>query len=365
MPQKKSKSSQAQRTAAKKRQSAGRKKSSRGNLTAAQRQVLRRGLLVLFLGAVIVGGILIWKKYRTDPTPGATLEEPSQTAQTFQTDPTQSAGTAPSTGTNETVAPTQGQTVPSATEGTAATTPEPTQGATIPLTDPTQPTQPTQPVNPPTTAATKPTEGTDPTATQPTVYEGEEPPLEELLILINATHYIPQDWEVDLVALRNGHKIDRRAYPSLQKMMDDCRAAGNDPLICSSYRTQETQTILYERRVQRWKDEHPGCTDQEARDGAAFWVARPGTSEHQLGFAVDIVSTSNQKLNSSQEKTKTQQWLMQNSWRYGWILRYPTDKSDITKVGYEPWHYRYVGVEAAAEIYELGICLEEYLGILD
>ncbi|MEE0202655.1 MAG: M15 family metallopeptidase [Muricomes sp.] len=87
----------------------------------------------------------------------------------------------------------------------------------------------------------------------------------------------------------------------------------------------------------------------------------PGTSEHQLGLAVDIVDIENQILDEDQEKTAVQKWLMENSWRYGFILRYPNDKSDITGIIYEPWHYRYVGNEAAKEIYDLDVCLEEYL----
>ncbi|MCB6367700.1 M15 family metallopeptidase, partial [Intestinibacillus massiliensis] len=94
---------------------------------------------------------------------------------------------------------------------------------------------------------------------------------------------------------------------------------------------------------------------------AAVWVAVPGTSEHQLGLAVDLVSLSNQNLNHSQENTALQKWLMKNSWKYGFILRYPSDKSSITGIGYEPWHYRYVGKKAAKAIYEQGVCLEEYL----
>ena len=90
-------------------------------------------------------------------------------------------------------------------------------------------------------------------------------------------------------------------------------------------------------------------------------MARPGTSEHQLGLALDIVSTSYTNLDKKQERTKEQKWLMANSYKYGFILRYPSDKCDITGINYEPWHYRYVGKAAAKEIYEKGICLEEYL----
>ncbi|MBR2807404.1 MAG: M15 family metallopeptidase, partial [Oscillospiraceae bacterium] len=87
-----------------------------------------------------------------------------------------------------------------------------------------------------------------------------------------------------------------------------------------------------------------------------------GTSEHQLGLALDIVDTNERQLNSTQANNATQQWMMENCWKYGFILRFPEDKEDITGIIYEPWHYRYVGKEAAKEITEQGVCLEEYLG---
>ena len=104
-----------------------------------------------------------------------------------------------------------------------------------------------------------------------------------------------------------------------------------------------------------------GYSEENARTEAGKVVAVPGTSEHQLGLAVDIVDIENQILDEDQEKTAVQKWLMKNSWRYGFILRYPNDKSNITGIIYEPWHYRYVGKEAAKEIYDLDVCLEEYL----
>ena len=90
-------------------------------------------------------------------------------------------------------------------------------------------------------------------------------------------------------------------------------------------------------------------------------MAVPGTSEHQLGLAVDIIASSYQVLDEAQENTAEQQWLMANAHHYGFILRYPSEKSAITGIGYEPWHYRYVGKAAAKEIFEQGLCLEEYL----
>ena len=89
-------------------------------------------------------------------------------------------------------------------------------------------------------------------------------------------------------------------------------------------------------------------------------MAIPGTSEHQLGLAVDIVDLRYQVLDAGQEDTATQQWLMQNSWKYGFILRYPQDKSAITGIIYEPWHWRYLGPENARTVKESGLCLEEF-----
>lgn len=180
-----------------------------------------------------------------------------------------------------------------------------------------------------------------------------------LLTLVNMSNKIPSDWTVDLVELRNNQAIDRRAYEGLQSMMDDARAEGLDPLICSSYRSQEKQEQLYTNKRNFYLDQ--GYSNDEATSLAAIWVAYPGTSEHQLGLTVDICSVSNQNLDDSQEDTATQQWLMANCYKYGFILRYPSDKSEITGISYEPWHYRYVGVDAATEIHEKGLCLEEYL----
>ena len=104
-----------------------------------------------------------------------------------------------------------------------------------------------------------------------------------------------------------------------------------------------------------------GYAQTDAEEEAGKVVARPGTSEHQLGLAVDIVDLDNQNLDETQEDTAVQQWLMAHSWEYGFILRYPGGKSEITGIIYEPWHYRYVGRDAAAEIYAQGVCLEEYL----
>jgi len=144
-------------------------------------------------------------------------------------------------------------------------------------------------------------------------------------------------------------------------MMDACRAAGNSPVICSSYRSYEKQQSLYQNKVNRLAAQ--GYSQEKAREEAAKAVALPGTSEHQLGLAVDIVSTSYQALTKKQEKTQEQKWLMEHCWEYGFILRYPNEKSDITGIGYEPWHYRYVGRDVALDIRDSGLCMEEYMAL--
>ena len=179
------------------------------------------------------------------------------------------------------------------------------------------------------------------------------------LTLVNSENPIDDNFQITLTRLRNKQAIDARCYPELQAMMDDCRAAGLSPIICSSYRIYEKQEELFEQQVQEFINQGYGKLDAQRK--AAGAVARPGTSEHELGLAIDIVDESNQRLNQYQENTAVQRWLMQNSWRYGFILRYPSDKTDITGIQYEPWHYRFVGKEAARIIYENNWTLEEYL----
>ena len=182
------------------------------------------------------------------------------------------------------------------------------------------------------------------------------------LILVNAQHSLPAGFNVNLEELKNGHSVDERCYPDLQQMIDDCRAAGCKPLICSSYRSQEKQQQLFDNKVARLVGQ--GLSDDEAHEQAAMVVALPGTSEHQTGLALDIVDIDNQNLDDTQKDTPVQQWLVKNCWQYGFILRYAAEKTDVTGITYESWHYRYVGKEAAKVIFEQGLCLEEYLNQL-
>ncbi len=178
-------------------------------------------------------------------------------------------------------------------------------------------------------------------------------------ILVNRWNPLSEDYKVQLASLGNGHAVAVSCYPYLQQMMRDCRAAGLSPLICSSYRTRQRQQELFDNKVNALMAQ--GIGRQKAEKEASRSVAVPGTSEHELGLAVDIVDQSYQLLDEGQERTAVQKWLLENCWKYGFILRYPNDKSDITGIIYEPWHYRFVGVETALEIQRMGVCLEEYL----
>ena len=179
------------------------------------------------------------------------------------------------------------------------------------------------------------------------------------LLLVNPWNEMPEDFEVTLKSLPDGHKVDERIYDALTDMLQACRDDGLNPKICSSYRTMSKQTYLYNNKIARLRN--AGYSKQAAIAEAGRWVARPGTSEHQLGLALDIVSSSYQALTKKQERTAEQKWLIEHCWEYGFILRYPNDKSEITGIGYEPWHYRYVGVDVALDIRDSGLCFEEYL----
>ena len=178
------------------------------------------------------------------------------------------------------------------------------------------------------------------------------------LILVNRDNYIPADYKVQLTELSNGKKVDSRIYPELQEMFDDARAQGYSLFVREGYRTQEEQQQLMDEKIEAYENE--GKSKSEAKKLAEQWVAIPGTSEHQLGIAVDINADTTKS--SSDDVYK---WLEENAHTYGFIKRYPSNKTDITGIINEPWHYRYVGKEVASEIYSQGICLEEYIDTLD
>ena len=182
------------------------------------------------------------------------------------------------------------------------------------------------------------------------------------IILANPWTQIPDGYTVELADIGFGHQIAEIAYQDYKEMVAACWAVGLDPAVCSSYRTVEYQTRLFNKKVDTYVK--LGYDRDEAAAIAGTEVAVPGTSEHHLGLALDIVDNSNWTLDESQAKTATQKWLMENSWRFGWILRYPDGTSSSTGIIYEPWHYRYVGREVASDIYASGLCLEDYLKML-
>ena len=184
-----------------------------------------------------------------------------------------------------------------------------------------------------------------------------------LLILINRDHPVPKDLDYNLVEIEDDYYIDERVLSDLKAMLSDAKNTGYDLVICSAWRSLELQETLYHNKIDEYLSY--GYAYSEAQEQAAFWVALPGTSEHEVGLAVDIVSEWYQHLTHNQADTAEQQWLMEHCHEYGFILRYPEDKQDITMIGYEPWHYRYVGKEAAKDIMASGLCLEEYLDVAD
>lgn len=191
--------------------------------------------------------------------------------------------------------------------------------------------------------------------------EGEFGSNGQLIPLVNPWHKIPENYTVDLTSINDNYQIASIAYTDYLDMIRACENAGHQPVVCSAYRSEEYQQGLFDNKIQRLKEEYHHYSNEEAYAVAARSVAVPGTSEHQLGLALDIIDNRNWRLDESQAQMPTQQWLMENSWKFGWILRYPDNKSDITGIIYEPWHYRYVGKTLAAEIHELDLCLEEYL----
>lgn len=174
------------------------------------------------------------------------------------------------------------------------------------------------------------------------------------LVLVNKSHPIEANYEIKLTELSNGECVDSRIYPQLQKMFDDMRNNGIYPVVASGYRTAQEQQQIYDNKIDEYISK--GYSESDAKTEAEYWAAMPGTSEHQLGLAVDINADG---INSYGDEVYD--WLSRNAYRYGFIYRYQKDKVNITGVANEPWHYRYVGIEVATEIYNRNICLEEYM----
>lgn len=172
------------------------------------------------------------------------------------------------------------------------------------------------------------------------------------LRLVNRDHPLPESYELNLVEVPGGQMVDERIYEPLMELLNAATAENLGPIVVAGYRTWEKQQSLMDAKIAEYLAQ--GYSEEDAVALAERWVSIPGHSEHQLGIAVDI--------NGSIYEIYA--WLAAHSWEYGFIQRYPAGKTDITGCQEEPWHYRYVGVEAAAAIYESGLCLEEYLAYI-
>ncbi len=182
------------------------------------------------------------------------------------------------------------------------------------------------------------------------------------LLLVNSWNPLPSDYDYEgnLTTIPQKYikgsltQINKDVWPYLQAMLDDALAQGIDIGVWSPYRSYDTQKMLFERQVKKQIDN--GVPKAEAEDKAATVVARPGTSEHHTGLALDINCA-----NDSFETTKAFEWLKENAEDYGFIMRYSKEKQDKTGVIHESWHWRFVGINVAREINELNMCLEEYV----
>ncbi len=200
--------------------------------------------------------------------------------------------------------------------------------------------------------------GTEPLATEATevasFFSKEDP----LLILVNRDHeYLGEAPEVKQWKT-GGISVSVEAYDALAAMLDAGQQQGLRFVVCSGYRSREIQEQLFQEDLNRYMNR--GMDYEAAWTATAKYTMPPGYSEHCTGLAVDIVARSNQNLDSSQESTAENRWLREHCWEYGFILRYPKDKSDITGISYESWHFRYVGKEAAKYITENNLTLEEF-----
>ena len=173
--------------------------------------------------------------------------------------------------------------------------------------------------------------------------------------LVNRDNPLPDDFTVELENLDASRKFDKRAIEPLKQMICDMRDQGIKNIWAqSTYRSIEYQKGLYEKSINKYLKQ--GKSQEEAQKLTDEYINRPGTSEHHLGLAVDF-----NNVDEGFENTKAYKWLLENASDYGFILRYPKEKENITGIEYEPWHWRYVGLEHAKKMKEQNLCLEEYV----
>lgn len=181
-------------------------------------------------------------------------------------------------------------------------------------------------------------------------------------VLTNELHMLPKDFEVELEKTYNGQRVDRRMRGELEAMIDAAKKDGHHLMICSSYRDYKKQDQLMDESIAKFV--RRGLSYKDAFFKTKEQIALTGASEHHTGLAVDIVGKNHQSLDESQADTKEAKWLAEHAAEYGFILRYPKEKEDITMISFESWHYRYVGKEAAEYMKEKNLCLEEFIELV-
>lgn len=183
------------------------------------------------------------------------------------------------------------------------------------------------------------------------------------MFLVNQTHPIDDSFSVELEKCIGDYKMDKRCVPYMKAMFAAAKEEGINLNMISTYRTVERQKYLFQNDIDKYMNQ--GMTYEEAYAKTKMAVAVPYESEHHTGLAADILSDEYWRLDEGFEKTRAYDWLKENSWRYGFILRYPNGTTDITGIIYEPWHYRFVGLYHAKEIYDSGLTMEEYVANLE
>lgn len=186
----------------------------------------------------------------------------------------------------------------------------------------------------------------------------------ENLVLVNADHKLSKDYDVSLRSICGGRlQASERMYRSLVDMLAAASDEGYQYWIASAWRSREKQQKLVDEDVRRLVAQ--GMSREKALEETYKETMPAGYSEHETGLALDILCSENMQMNQSQKEEPGNKWLCKNSWRYGFVLRYPEDKEKITGIRYEPWHFRYVGKKAAAYMHENKLTLEEFWARLD